>query len=118
MQEELKEIKEHVSELNNKVNKLDGDFRLVVLDLKNQITNTNNFLSEISGSLKELAKNSVSAKDLDNKILTHERDCSKLIAEKVNAILDQRLGRYTFYLIGTVGVQVILTAIFLFFKLK
>ncbi len=83
MQEEFKEIKEHVSELNNKVNKLDGDFRLVVLDLKNQITNTNNFLSEISISLKKLSESAISIQVLNNRVMVHEKECVN-ISKRIN----------------------------------
>lgn len=121
MQEELKELKELKTDINEfemKVQKLDSDFRVVIVKFESQIKNITSYLSEISGSLKELAKNSVSNKDLDNKILTHEKDCAKLMVTKVNDILDQRLGRFTFYMIGSIGMQLIITIIFLVLKIK
>jgi len=105
MEHELKEIKEEVNSLNNKVNKLDSDFRVVVVDLKNQITNTNNFLSEISISLKKLSESAISIQVLDNRVMVHEKECAKNLGEKVNEILDSRLGKYTFYIIGALILQ-------------
>jgi len=110
--QELKEIKGDINDLNNKVNKLDSDFRVVVVDLKNQITNTNNFLSEISKSLKTLSQSAISIQVLDNRVLTHEKECSKNIIEKVNACIDQRMGRYTFYLIGVLVLQFLILYFF------
>ena len=113
MEQELKEIKEEVNSLNNKVNKLDSDFRVVVVDLKNQITNTNNFLSEISISLKKLSESAISIQVLDNRVMVHEKECAKNLGEKVNEILDSRLGKYTFYIIGALILQFLA---FYFFK--
>ena len=113
MEHELKEIKEEVNSLNNKVNKLDSDFRVVVVDLKNQITNTNNFLSEISISLKKLSESAISIQVLDNRVMVHEKECAKNLGEKVNEILDSRLGKYTFYIIGALILQFLA---FYFFK--
>jgi len=113
MEQELKEIKEEVNSLNNKVNKLDSDFRVVVVDLKNQITNTNNFLSEISISLKKLSESAISIQVLDNRVMVHEKECAKNLGEKVNEILDSRLGKYTFYIISALILQFLA---FYFFK--
>lgn len=113
MEHELKEIKEEVNSLNNKVNKLDSDFRVVVVDLKNQITNTNNFLSEISISLKKLSESAISIQVLDNRVMVHEKECAKNLGEKVNEILDSRLGKYTFYIISALILQFLA---FYFFK--
>jgi len=113
MEHELKEIKANIYELENKVSNLDKDFRIVVVDLKNQITNTNNFLSEISINLKKLSESAISIQVLDNRVMVHEKECAKNLGEKVNEILDSRLGKYTFFIIGALILQFLA---FYFFK--